>query len=157
VLKFPAHLLEQAGMLAGMDKGKPRQASLRRAVSTAYYSIFHLLTMLAVTNWKKSRQRPQLARAFEHKRMNSACKKIKKAQFQKVSANTVKHLQSIATVFIQLQEARHRADYDNAKKWTRTEVLTLIESARSAFDSWEIICREPCADDFLLQLLIHRE
>jgi uncharacterized protein (UPF0332 family) len=36
-------LLEQALHLAKREKKKPRQASLRRAVSTAYYALFHLL------------------------------------------------------------------------------------------------------------------
>ena len=45
-------LLEQANHLARREKGKPKQASLRRAVSTAYYAAFHLLVAEAVGNWK---------------------------------------------------------------------------------------------------------
>jgi len=33
-------LLEQANHLARRERGKPKQASLRRAVSTAYYACF---------------------------------------------------------------------------------------------------------------------
>jgi hypothetical protein len=36
-------LLEQARFLVGRERRKPKQASLRRAVSTAYYAAFHLL------------------------------------------------------------------------------------------------------------------
>ena len=68
-MPFPDHLLEQARLLANLDKKRPRQASLRRAVSTAYYALFHLLTDAAVRNWKKARQRALLARAFEHRGM----------------------------------------------------------------------------------------
>lgn len=36
-------LLDQASTLAGLDPMKPKQASLRRAISAAYYSVIHLL------------------------------------------------------------------------------------------------------------------
>jgi uncharacterized protein (UPF0332 family) len=35
--------LEQARFLAMREARRPKQASLRRAVSTAYYALFHLL------------------------------------------------------------------------------------------------------------------
>jgi len=41
-MAFPNDLLEQAKHLAIREKKRPRQASLRRAVSTAYYALFHL-------------------------------------------------------------------------------------------------------------------
>jgi hypothetical protein len=37
-------LLEQAEHLAKIDARRPKQASLRRAVSASYYALFHLLT-----------------------------------------------------------------------------------------------------------------
>ena len=36
-------LLEQALHLATRESKRPRQASLRRAISSAYYGLFHLL------------------------------------------------------------------------------------------------------------------
>jgi len=43
-------LLDQANRLARSEKSKPKQASLRRAVSTAYYALFHLLIAEATGN-----------------------------------------------------------------------------------------------------------
>jgi hypothetical protein len=37
----------------------------RRAVSTAYYALFHLLIHDATRNWKRAAQRPLLARGFD--------------------------------------------------------------------------------------------
>jgi hypothetical protein len=71
-MAYPDHLLEQAKHLAKREKKKPRQASLRRAVSTAYYSLFHLLIHEAALNWKRVEQRPLLARFFEHGKMRAA-------------------------------------------------------------------------------------
>jgi hypothetical protein len=36
-------LMELAKQLATIDVGKPKQANLRRAVSTAYYSVFSFI------------------------------------------------------------------------------------------------------------------
>ena len=43
-MSYPQRLLEHDERLAKGGKGRPRQADLRRAVSAAYYSAFHLLT-----------------------------------------------------------------------------------------------------------------
>ena len=42
------NLLVHAEALVTMDRTKPRQANLRRAVSAAYYALFHLLIHEAV-------------------------------------------------------------------------------------------------------------
>jgi len=42
-MSLAADLLEQAAHLASRERGRPRQVSLRRAISTAYYSLFHLV------------------------------------------------------------------------------------------------------------------
>lgn len=48
---FAEDLLEIAQHLATLYPENPRQASLRRAVSTAYYAIFHLLIFETTLNW----------------------------------------------------------------------------------------------------------
>jgi len=46
-------LMEHAIFLSQLNlSGKPRQVDLRRAVSAAYYALFHLLTTEAAQNWK---------------------------------------------------------------------------------------------------------
>jgi hypothetical protein len=42
-MSLPADLLAQARRLISQDPRRPRQASLRRAISTAYYALVHLL------------------------------------------------------------------------------------------------------------------
>jgi hypothetical protein len=74
-MPFAQDLLEQSAHLANREPRRPRQASLRRAVSTAYYALFHLLIQEATRNWKRVQQRPLLAKAFEHGRMKGACDK----------------------------------------------------------------------------------
>jgi hypothetical protein len=71
-MAFADDLLEQAEFLANREPVHPKQASLRRAVSTAYYALFHLLIGEAVGNWGIARQRSVLARTFDHAKMKSA-------------------------------------------------------------------------------------
>jgi hypothetical protein len=70
-MSFADDLLEQAYHLANRERKNPKQASLRRAVSTAYYALFHLLIEEAVSNWSIARQRSILARIFDHGKMRS--------------------------------------------------------------------------------------
>jgi uncharacterized protein (UPF0332 family) len=155
-MPFANDLLEQSRHLANREPKRPRQASLRRAISTAYYALFHLLTTAGVSKWKIVRQRAALARAFDHRKMKDACSKFKPEQYPNATAASVRHLQAIEKAFIELQQHRHTADYDNSKKWARTEVLAQIQSAQAAFDSWGVIADEQMAEDFVLQLLIQR-
>lgn len=93
---FPDDLLHQADHLARWDRRRPKQASLRRAVSTAYYALFHLLISTAVKHWKIEDQRSM--------------------------HTTDPGLKAVVRTFADLQQERHRADYDNGKAWTRIEV-----------------------------------
>ncbi|HTX37316.1 MAG TPA: hypothetical protein VME43_19950, partial [Bryobacteraceae bacterium] len=103
---MPYHddLLAQAGHLAQLDRTRPKQVNLRRAISAAYYAMFHLLISSAVNNWRIERQRADLGRAFQHGTMKGACRSM-------VSPSP--DLKIVAKTFIDLQQNRHRADYDN--------------------------------------------
>jgi uncharacterized protein (UPF0332 family) len=149
-------LLEQARHLANRESKRPKQASLRRAVPTAYYVLFHPLTTAAVANWRTARQRSDLARAFTHSTMKEACKRTNNAAFPAASQTQVRSLKRIATIFVRLQQQRETADYDNAIRWSRTEALAQIDMAQEAFDLWSAIRGEAMAEDFLLQLLIQK-
>ncbi|MGP0072741.1 MAG: hypothetical protein ACLPWF_12510 [Bryobacteraceae bacterium] len=149
-------LLEQARHLANREPKRPRQVSLRRAVSTAYYALFHLLTTAAVANWRQSRQRSELARALSHSAMKEACKRTNDKSFPDPNSASVRHLKRIANIFVQLQQQRETADYNNAASWSRTEVIKQIDMAQEAFDLWSAIRRDVIAEDFLLQFLIQK-
>ena len=64
-MSLPFELLELAKHLANGNETH-RQASLRRAVSTAYYALFHLLVSETTLNWKPVETRAALGRLFEH-------------------------------------------------------------------------------------------
>lgn len=156
-MAFPDDLLEQAQHLANRERKRPRQASLRRAVSTAYYAIFHLLINEAVSKWKIGTQRAQLARTFEHARMYSASDRIRNTgpkYFRDQNPETVSQLKLIATAFAELYEYRQTADYDNTTQWARTDVLEIIETVRNAFKSVDATRNQRIANDYLLSLFV---
>jgi hypothetical protein len=126
---------------------EPRQADLRRAVSAAYYSLFHLLTTEAALNWKHERQRHQFARMFDHGRMRNASESRKTLPCA---------LGLVADSFVKLQQARHAADYDNSRVWSRAEVWEMIAVAQDAMVAWSQIRDQEIAGDYLLDLLVSR-
>jgi uncharacterized protein (UPF0332 family) len=158
---YPDHLLEQAKHLARREKTKPRQASLRRAVSTAYYSLFHLLIHEATLNWKRVEQRALLARFFEHGKMKAASERQRGEINTYLRTNPspcpefecARHLHRVADTFSIAQHQRQRADYDNTVAWMRTEVLAQIVNVETVFQSWHEIREEPTAQAYLVSLL----
>jgi len=72
-MAYSDDLLEQAQHLAQREPKRPRQASLRRAVSSAYYALFHLLISETTKNWKRPAERHTLARMFDHGPMGKVC------------------------------------------------------------------------------------
>jgi len=150
-------LLEQAEHLLDVDPGKPKQASLRRAVSAAYYSLFHLLGGDAGEHFLGGPYefRRRLVRIFDHGEMKGACKVIVAKRPLPVFGNVVfpPDLALVAETFIDLQEARHRADYDVTTTFTRHDSRRAVARARDAFDAWRRVRKTQEAYLFLMLLL----
>lgn len=158
----PSHLLEQAEQLARGGTGRPRQSDLRRAISTAYYALFHLLIQAGAS--VVSRQpilRPFVARQYDHKDMKSASRSFAEgkppAQLQQAFTSIPADLTTVAETFIELQEARHRADYDlrGEMHFTRQDVLDFTRRTRQAFQAWESVRTTAVGELYLLSMLFH--
>jgi uncharacterized protein (UPF0332 family) len=161
-MAFPHDLLEQALHLANREPKRPKQASLRRAVSTAYYALFHLLSIETAKNWKRKDERQTIARMLGHKPMADACdrkrKELDKYFETKPAAGHVlhvrQHLHLITKTFVDMRQHRETADYNLASSWTRTDVLEKIQGVAAAFESWRAIRNESEAQNFLAMLLL---
>jgi len=55
-------------------------------------------------------------------------------------------LKSIAGTFVDLQQARHEADYNLRISFTRSEAGTLVELAEKAFSDWNGIRNDDLGD-----------
>ena len=132
-MAFADDLLEQAYHLANREPGEPKQASLRRAVSTAYYALFHLLIDEAVGNLGIERQRSVLARTFDHGKMKNVCENQIKNFYSEGKPPAGLQLKNVAQVFTLLQQKRHIADYDNSVVWGRTSTIAALDIVSAAF------------------------
>jgi hypothetical protein len=98
------------------------------------------------------RQRSILARTFEHGKMKGICDDVLRTV--KSGGSVSPELNTVAQNFIQLQQHRHTADYDNSKQWSRTDVLNVLTLATDAFAAWRVISTQDAAQDYLLQLFL---
>lgn len=165
-MSLHSELLKQARFLARKEPKKPTQASLRRSVSASYYALFHLLvdeaTKLMLSGHGRGRLRDCLARAFHHSAMKqTAVEFTKKSISPKLASGfnrqpIQQQLVDVASSFVQLQEARHDADYNRALRFTRREALDLADMTGQAFRDWEQVRGSLQADTFLTGLLAYR-
>jgi uncharacterized protein (UPF0332 family) len=146
---------------------RPKQASLRRAISTAYYALFHLLISEAILNWRRVEDRVELARMFEHTHMRSICankrdefnrefKKKRRAGRPNQEEAVTRDLHRVVYTFVQMHEQRELADYDYSSNWTRTDVLPKVEGVAAAFKAWKVIRNQDIAQAFLFTLLFKK-
>jgi hypothetical protein len=63
----------------------------------------------------------------------------------------------VSGAFVELQEARHVADYDVTDTFTKFDVLEKIDLADQAFAAWQVVRDRPNTKVFLAALLLDRQ
>jgi hypothetical protein len=148
-------LLALAGRLAKASPSKPRQADLRKAVSTAYYALFHTIAknsadcLVGTVRAKRpDRAWAQVYRALDHGTAKTACEAARNIGFPQ-------DIKDCADAFVELQKARHDADYDPHHRITRAEAVQAVEKARQAMAA---LRRAPLYDRraFAVQVLMRK-
>lgn len=155
----PDQLLDVAASLAERPaRGAPRQAKLRRAISTAYYALFHRLVMnasdlLAGANARGTQRYLAIYRSFEHKRMADACRQISSNKVRTDAGVPLSAmLQDCASAFVELQENRHEADYDPTKRIALSDARAAVSKAVAAM---EMLTQAPDGERSLFLTLLH--
>ncbi|MEX2560734.1 MAG: hypothetical protein WD403_12510 [Pirellulales bacterium] len=113
-MSLHADLLTQAEYLANKEPKRPKQASLRRAISAAYYAVKGVFPI------------PQ-------------------------------EVQNVAKAFVDLQQARHDADYDLARSFPRSDALAFVEQAKQAFVDWRGVRKGDLARIYLACFLLWKQ
>jgi hypothetical protein len=67
----------------------------------------------------------------------------------------VDRLRSVAIAFVDLQEARHEADYNVERSYTRGEAKVLVDLAEAAFAAWGQIRKDDLARIYLSCFLVY--
>ena len=122
-------LIETARGLTELSPRRPSQANLRRALSTAYYAVFHCLAATvadALMGKGRGDAWHQTYRALEHDSARRACKNMQAMR------GFPPEVQSFAKTFVALQRARHQADYALDGRYAKPEVLVEINEAEAA-------------------------
>jgi hypothetical protein len=132
-------------------RGAPNQTFLRRAVSNFYYAVFHEICRQVADQHVGAALRtdpryPAVYRSIEHGRARQVCERASK------SATSSRELVKIATAFVNLQDARHAADYDPSEKFYVSDARLLFLEAEGAIEA----IRTEFADKklFLTRLLV---
>ncbi len=126
-LTMVSRLLDAADTL--MKEGRRSTAFRRRAVSTAYYAVFHAISKLCADSLLPSAKRDadeyvRTYRALDHGPMKNA--------FEQDPLKEHKTLRKVGLEFVELYDARQRADYfpPVVGVFSPKEAQELIERAR---------------------------
>ena len=134
----PRDLIGIARLLASGSPGQPSQTELRRAVSSAYYALFHALAqscadMLAGTgsSVRSATAWTRVYRSLEHGHARNQCDN------QSAMIEFPDGIRNFGRAFIWLQGHRHKADYDPEARFDRDEAMLLIEVSNDALIKFE--------------------
>ena len=140
-------LLDLAEMLAspplhGETRGRPQQTHLRKAISAAYYAMFHALansnadTLVGSTqSVQTSAEWTRTQRALNHGTVRAQMSKsIEMVAFDMA-------IQDFSNTFLALQPQRHEADYNpNPDRYfRRSETIQDIQRARVAIEAFQAV------------------
>jgi uncharacterized protein (UPF0332 family) len=143
------HLLDQAEKLAAAPAaGQPRQANIRRAVSSAYYGVFHFVVASVTDQFVGKTKRTtseygRVYRSIDHRAIRELCDDLKKPNLPtkykpyEPAGGFGDNISEFAAAFVDLLEERHSADYDPMISVTLSEAQSAIKTARAAIKSFE--------------------
>jgi hypothetical protein len=127
-------LIEVASNLLHSSSGRPSRAALDRAVSTAYYALFHALCHLCVdrlVGWRNRSSKYWESVTPVYRLIDHGAAKRVLLQYAGSKA-TPPELRRLAAVFIELQADRLLADYDPQPRFDVGDARHRIDLAAHA-------------------------
>jgi hypothetical protein len=141
------HFFQRATRFAA-SSGPPRQVDLRRAISDAYYGIFHATLAAAADQFVGASKRATsqyilVYRSISHGAVRELCAEVNKPTTSRLFVRHVppggfgSDLRGYAEGLLELQEKRLLADYDPQKRYRRSDALLAISTAQRALTQFE--------------------
>lgn len=154
LLEVARHLATQAAT----QSGRAQDAFARRAVSTAYYAVFHLLLdaldeELAKTSWQAFAH--EVVRGVDHDRLKEIAvaldirPKVNREPYFRLRRRRLwnvvldaepdrlkSELRRFAQIVVELQTERHRADYNRGQLFDSSSAGDAVALAQEAFQLW---------------------
>jgi hypothetical protein len=161
----PELLLRHARQLAerSTDTESPRSVHARRAVSAAYYALFHRVCMgvaSTVVPGESDRARWELCRTFDHKAVETVARWADGRQRPPRpltgladQALTGPQITVLARNLVHLKQWRHDADYNFLVVVGRLSALQAVDKARDAIDAVNVVVDSPAWRAFSALLL----
>jgi hypothetical protein len=155
-------------MLAEVGAGSPpSDAQLRRAVSSAYYALFHRVVRAGAQRFMGpgTEARPGynlIYRGFTHSRLKDVCKRLDitplapRMQEQLGRQSVGQDMRDFASGFVALQELRELADYDSQTVFRPSDAIGSVEAADLALLAFDRTAPEEQADVLALMLVNSR-
>lgn len=162
----PSELLAAARLL--VDGGPPTDAQLRRAVSTAYYAVFHYILRAAADRFMGRAEAASagyalLYRSFDHRHMKTVCGALRASTLRERFRRHLRRdsvsveVQDFAGAFEELQDARHTADYDPVASLVISDVMALIQAAVVAMNTFDRVSPDEKSDVLALLMVRARD
>jgi uncharacterized protein (UPF0332 family) len=160
----PEHFFEQADQLiAPPAAGPPRQVSIRRAISAAYYGLFHAMLIAAADQFVGASKRSTnlyalVYRAVDHRALRVLCEEVKKSNRSSKYlpyepwGGFGTNIAAFAITALELQEKRHEADYNPMVRMKSLDAQVAIAAAKAALAGFEAASK-PSREAFLTLLL----
>lgn len=148
-LLSPEHLFEQADrLIAPPAAGPPRQVDLRRAISSAYYGIFHAMLAAAADQFvgvtkRSTSQYGLVYRSIDHRSLQNLCEEAKKPNLSLKYRSYVPsngfgpNITAFALAALELREKRHAADFDPMIRIRSSDAKLAVNTARAALARFE--------------------
>ena len=138
----PTGLIRIARHLAsggtGSGIGRPRQDELCRAVSCAYYAMFHALArccadmVVGATRARRSQEAwRQAYRALEHGHTKNQCSNSRALR------RFGPEIRRFGEQFVYMQRERHAADYDPDANYSRSDVIQFVDDTEGVIAEFE--------------------
>jgi hypothetical protein len=160
------HLLEQAEKLIGPPPaGPPRQVDLRRAISSAYYAVFHAVLKAAADLYVGATNRTDyryvlVYRSVDHRDLRDLCAKMKESNFSAKLAQYIppsgfdEETRTFSKLLLELQGKRLDADYNPAIRLRTADARLAITIARDAIS--RLGNADPSSREAFLTLLLFK-
>ncbi|MBM3569281.1 MAG: hypothetical protein FJX46_11090 [Alphaproteobacteria bacterium] len=161
-------LLEAARHLAIVQTGHAAGGFRRRAISTAYYALFHFLISESVRVVMPRVEPPLkrwIVRAYSHSDLRAVCQQFANGRIENVrqpaqgllAAPIAPELTKIAIGFVELQAMRELADYDLSYDASSAEADLAVFLAEDAMRAWKRLGAGQNQTVFLTALLLNRQ
>lgn len=165
-MSYAAGLLLLAKTMA-FTKDEPSDAVIRRAVSTAYYAMFHTIALagaecLAPGSAATAGYR-LIYRGFNHGRLREVFRALDVAMLSPAMrghlgrATVSPALRTVAANFVDLQNLRHRADYEPEPGFTQFDAQRCVLLADAGIEAVDIVPEDELADVLTLMLVGNRD